>query len=633
LKRLDSAVTFRRRIVLALVPLLCLLALAGGTAAVLIYRLGTRIDEILKENYDSVTYMRNLNEALERIDSSFQFALAGRGDDAFNQYQNNWQLFEDNLNAEQGNITVPGEGELVATLTQLTKQYRAQGDAFYKSSQQPRTSLYFAPAGQSGLYDLFQKIKDVSHKILVLNESNMRDADAQARHMAHLSLWWYGGGLLTGVALVALLIRSTVGTIVYPIHALTESAINIGRGHLDQLVSVSSNDEIGQLATAFNTMARQVRGVLQSQRGQLALAQQTGQATINSFPDAVLVVNQNQEVEMSNPLARRLFGVAPVTEPDSTSVKWEPPTALRQPLADCFLERGEYLPQDFDKAINLRIGDETRSYLPRIVPIRDAQGIIRGASILLQDITRFRLLDEVKTNLVATVSHELKTPLTSIRLVLHLLLEETPGPLTAKQLELLVDARDNAERILEMINNLLDLARLEQAPGHLHLESVRPVAILRTMAESFRPRAVEQGVEFSLEIPADLPEIAADVEQLQHAMQNLLDNALTYTPPGGRITISAAQTDSQVAVTVMDTGRGIPAQYLKSVFDKYFRIPDMSAPGGSGLGLAIVREIITAHGGTVQCESDPGKSTSFRIKLPILKDSAPATMTRRSSTK
>ncbi len=252
------------------------IALSAGfsrrTATVLLYRLGSRIDEILKENYDSVTYMRNLNEALKRIDSSFQFALAGREEDALNQYQKNWTSFEENLKAEQGNITVPGEAELVATLAQLTKQYRTRGDAFYESSSQPRNTLYFGSAGQSGLYDLFQKIKDVSKKILVMNENNMRDADSQARHLAHLSLWWYGGGLLIGLVLVALLLRSTVRTIVYPIHALTESAINIGRGNFDQLVSVSSDDEIGQLATAFNTMARQLRGAVQSQRGQLAVA-------------------------------------------------------------------------------------------------------------------------------------------------------------------------------------------------------------------------------------------------------------------------------------------------------------------------------------------------------------------------
>ena len=148
------------------------------------------------------------------------------------------------------------------------------------------------------------------------------------------------------------------------------------------------------------------------------------------------------------------------------------------------------------------MGDEIRSFLPRIAPIRDVQGVVRGATVLLQDVTRFRLLDEVKSNLVATVSHELKTPLTSIRLALHLLLEEATGPLLPKQLELLVDARDNAERILVMINNLLDLTRLEQAPGQLHFQPARPAALIRTMAESFRPRAAEQGIEFSIDAPA-----------------------------------------------------------------------------------------------------------------------------------
>ena len=253
-------------------------------------------------------------------------------------------------------------------------------------------------------------------------------------------------------------------------------------------MSVSSDDEIGQLASAFNTMARQLRDLLQSQRGQLVLAQQTGQATIDSFPDPVLVINQQQEVELANPLARRLLGVVPVGEAGKSSAKWEPPGALRKPLTDCINQGGDYLPQDFDNAIILRMGAEVASFLPRIAPIRDGQGVTRGATIFLQDVTRFRLLDEVKSNLVATVSHELKTPLTSVRLALHLLLEETTGPLSPKQLELLIDARDNAERILVMINNLLDLARLEQCRINCKVPLARPSVLMRSMAEVFRPR-------------------------------------------------------------------------------------------------------------------------------------------------
>ena len=265
----------------------------------------------------------------------------------------------------------------------------------------------------------------------------------------------------------------------------------------------------------------------------------------------------------------------------------------------------------------LPVGEKMHSFLPRILPIRDNQGDTVGAAILLEDVTRFRLLDEVKNNLVATVSHELKNPLTSIRLALHLLLEETLGPLSPKQLELLVDARDNAERLLVMINNLLDLARLEQGRSQLHMRPERPAALLRAAAESFQSRAADQRIELLVDAADDLPPVAADAEQFQHALQNLLDNALVHTLPGGRITVAARRHDGIIAISVADTGSGIPAQWLPFVFERYFRVPGEASRGGSGLGLAIVREIVIAHGGEITCESWPGKETTFRMTLPV----------------
>jgi signal transduction histidine kinase len=316
-------------------------------------------------------------------------------------------------------------------------------------------------------------------------------------------------------------------------------------------------------------------------------------------------------------MARRIFGVVPTEAEDGTPLVWQPPDQLRQPQADVLQNRREYLPEGFDKAVVLQLGEDNHFFLPRILPIRDSDGATIGAAVLLEDITRFRLLDEVKSNLVATVSHELKTPLTSIRLVLHLLLEENLGPLAPKQLELLVDARDNAERLLVMINNLLDLARLEQGQGQLHLLPERPFALLQSAAESFRPRAEDRGIELTMNVADDLPSVAVDADQFQHALQNLLDNGLIHTPQGGRITLSAHAAEGRVVFSVADTGCGIPAEYLPMVFERYFRVPGDANQGGSGLGLAIVREIITAHGGTVECKSQPGKTTVFRMSLPV----------------
>ncbi|HTU22797.1 MAG TPA: HAMP domain-containing sensor histidine kinase, partial [Gemmataceae bacterium] len=253
-----------------------------------------------------------------------------------------------------------------------------------------------------------------------------------------------------------------------------------------------------------------------------------------------------------------------------------------------------------------------------IFPINDPFGILLGAAVVLNDVTRFRLLDQIKSDLVATVSHELKTPLTSVRLVLHLLLEEATGPLTPKQTELLIDARDNAERLLGIIEHLLALARLEQGREFLQLQAELPQTLLETAADTARPRAEAKHIELVVEDATHVPPVAADPLRLGHALNNLLDNALTYTDEGGRITLSASMMDERtVRLSIADTGVGIPAEYLPHVFDRFFRVPDQSRGHGTGLGLAIVREIVAAHGGQISCESQTGQGTGFHLTLPI----------------
>jgi two-component system, NtrC family, sensor histidine kinase KinB len=609
--------TFQRRILVAMVPLYVLLLVLGATGTFLIAHLGDQVDKIITENYDSVTFMRDLNEALERIDSSFQFALAGREKESREQYEENWANFQKSLDGEAKNITVPGEKELDDRLNELARSYHELGNAFFQRPQGERTAIYFGGENGKtrGLLALFRDIKTESGGILRLNEQNMKDIDNATKRLARSSLFYYSGGLVIGIVLAVFLVASTIRTIVSPVRAATESAVAIGAGNLDQVVPITSDDELGQLAAAFNTMARQLREFRQSHKAQLIRAQRTSQATIDSFPDPVLVVDPDGQVEMANPAARQLFGL-PRVHSSATPAVWEPPEALRQAVSEALNDQRAYVPQGFDKVIVFERDETPCSYLPRVLPIRDAASSTLGAAVLLEDVTRFRLLDEVKSNMVATVSHELKTPLTSIRLVLHLLLQEDVGPLLPKQLELLIDARDNSERLLAMINNLLDLARLEQGGSQLLLHPESPAALLQGAFEPFKPRAEDRRVEFVLEDPGLNELLSVDKEQMQHALQNLLENALAHTPPGGRITLRAESAPGHVVFSVTDTGSGIPAEYLPFIFQRYFRVPGDTAPGGSGLGLAIVREIVTAHGGTVECESQPGKMTTFRMSLP-----------------
>ena len=612
----SMTLTLRRRIFLTLIPLLLLLAGIGSAGIVLLLRLGNSVDAILRENYVSVIAMERLNKALERIDSSYQFALSGRLDQARQQYQDNWGPYLDNLKVEQNNITLPGELDLYNELARLTATYRKQGDAFYAIPPGDPRALQ-AYYGHSALLDLFKQIKSVSGAILHLNQENMEHARDDARRLAKISSIGFAVALAGAFVLAGFAAWQTVRTILRPIQAMTHAALGISAGNLNQIVPYHSRDELGQLAEAFNTMTRHLRDVRQSQSARLLRAQQTTQATVDSFPDPVIVIDSEGYVETANPAARRLLGVLPKQHGHPTSGTWQPPEPLRQPLADALQAQRDYSPDSFDRVILLGSNGRERAVLPRILSIRDPYGNTLGAAVVLQDVTRLRLLDQVKSNLVATASHELKTPLTSIRLAVHLLLEESVGPLTAKQTELLLDARENSERLLAMINNLLDLARLEQGSRQLNLEPEQPESLLRIAADAVRPRADDQAIEVVLDMPQGLPKVAVDASRLGSALGNLLDNALTYTDRGGKITLGARAEGDTVTLSVADTGVGIPPESLPHVFEKFFRVPSQSKGVGTGLGLAIVQEIVAAHGGTITCESTPGKGTTFRMTLPV----------------
>lgn len=611
--------TLRTRIVLSLTPLGLLLVGLGVAGFLLLERMGGRIDAILKENYESVQAMFRLNEALERIDSSFQFALADREDVAVKQFEANWKAFDKQFDVEASNVTIhPSEDELVARLRDLRADYHERGRRFYALpvGSPERHAAYFGKPGDPGLLGRFHEIKAVSNEILRINRENMERSRDKARGAASSALVAFGVSL----AVVALLVVGAgwylLRTILGPIQAVTEAAHAIGgSGQLDRTVPVFGRDELGRLAVAFNAMTGELRKYRRSNLDRLMRAQKTAQATIDSFSDPVLVIDPGGHAELANSAARALFGVGPTSEGEPGAV-WRPPGELRQPLTDALEVQRAYQPDQFDQAMSFRLGDEERTYLPQVRPIRDLEGNTLGAAVVLSDITRFRLLDQFKSDLVATVSHELKTPLTSVRLAVHVLLEEAVGPLTPKQTELLIDARDNAERLLALIEQLLSLARL-QKPEQRALQLEDATELLRRATDSVRPRAEDKHVELVMETGEPLPAVAVDPERIGQALENLLNNAVNYTPTGGKVTLSAVVGDKGVTLVVADTGIGIPAEYLPRVFDRFFRIPGQSEETGTGLGLAIVKEIVAAHRGEVTCESEPGKGTTFRITLPV----------------
>ncbi|MEO2091292.1 MAG: HAMP domain-containing protein, partial [Gemmataceae bacterium] len=430
--------TLRRRLGLTVAPLAALILAVGAAGLWLLDDLGRRSEAVLQENYVSIDAMTNLREDLSNAERLALFAVI-QGDRLHPDVPAGFRKCVDgarrSVRVELNNITVPGEQQEADRLAAAVDLVAARGEELLAAPPAERHERYVDP--DRGFQPAVTAAWRHLQAVRVLNEVAMEDADRATRDTARRSAWVLGGATAFALLLAGVAAAHLLRTILRPVDDLTRSAKAVGDGRLDLLVTADTRDEIGDLVAAFNRMTAQLRDLRQTEAARLLRAQQASQAAIDAFPDPVLVVDPGGRVEMANPAARQVLGVA------AGDPSWVPPEKLHEPLAAALREQRPFLTQSFDAAVTYRAGAEDRVYLPQVLPVRDPYGATLGAAVVLTDVTRFRLLDEFKSDLVATTSHELKTPLAGLRLAVHLLLEEAVGPLTDKQTELLVDAREN----------------------------------------------------------------------------------------------------------------------------------------------------------------------------------------------
>ena len=277
--------------------------------------------------------------------------------------------------------------------------------------------------------------------------------------------------------------------------------------------------------------------------------------------------------------------------------------------------KGAFNPRGFEDAVQLptMLGD--RYFLPRATPVYESRGVIVGATVLLQDVTRLRRFEELKNDVVATIAHEFRTPLTSLRMAVHLCTEQVAGPLTEKQAELLHAAREDCDRLQAMVDDLLDMSRIESGRVELYPLPTSTGVLAESAVEQFKAEAEAKGVRLSADITIPEVKVLADHERVGHVFANLVGNALRHTQRDGSVILGASITNGAVRFTVTDTGKGIPKEYQERIFEKFFQVPE-SGPKGIGLGLYIAREIVRGHGGDIGVESEPGRGSTFWFTLP-----------------
>lgn len=604
--------TLRAKLLLAQAPLAVALLVFAVAAVHTLDRLGAASNDILKDNFRSVLAAQRMKEALERIDSAVLFHVAGHRREAPALVEANRAKFEQELAVEERNITEPGERDAARRLREGWTRYHAAVARFLAESEpQALDRAYFGE-----LNPLFAGLKDAADRVLAINQDAMvqRSDEVQRTASGMTGLLVVGAaaalglGLLSSVTLTARLLG--------PLQGLSNAVRRLGEGDLEARAVATGQDEIAALAREFNTMAAHLAQFRRSSLGELIEAQQSAQAAIDALPDPVVIFGERGQVLGANRAAADVLGIA--LEVSDVEPLARVPAAVREVLeqlrAHVLGGRGAWSPSGFESVVRVPSPAGERSLLPRGSPVYSEDGAVTGAAVVLQDVTRLLFFDQFKNDLVATVAHEFRTPLTSLRMAVHLMLEEAAGPVTAKQADLLQAAREETEKLQAIVDDLLDVSRLQGGRVELHRTPTTPRELLEPL-EPLGAGAKERGLAFVAEdLTPPGTRVEADRERLGIALTNLVQNALRHTPGGGSVAVRVRERQGRVRFEVSDTGPGIPEEFRERVFDKYFQVPGQSG-GGAGLGLYIARELVVAHEGLMGVDSAVGQGTTFWFEL------------------
>lgn len=609
----------------------CLLVVAtvGGSvwSALTFVRLNAAVDGTLRDSQETIDLSAELHSSVEREDDALLLFLSGSAGKARLDLAAERRRGDGGFDRLKGRLEDADEDEraIAAALRQQIDRYRAAGDALLARGD--RTGGL--EAYHRTVNPLLRQAAAGCDRLREANFRSMEQAGVRARDEAArgtrlvVVISVLTAGL--GVAIAAWLARSVLG----PVRELTDSVEDIRRGNFDRRVRHISADELGQLGTGFNRMAETLAEYRRSSLGELLAVKATLEATLDALPDAVLVFGPDGELAATNPPARTVLAgkgagsaarLAAVPFSDDHRAAVADALAGRPP-ADRRL--------DFDRTFHVALDGRPRRFRLTAVPIPEFAPGRCGAAVVLDDVTEFARLDELRSELIGVASHELRSPLTALRMNLLMLGEGAAG-MSGRQRELVAAAVAGCEELGLTIEELLDVTRVEAGQLRLNLAPVDLGAVLAAVQKAMRTRFDDAGVRLVVTAAAGSVVAWGDPARLGSVFANVLSNALKYSPTGGvvEVRLSSGQ-NAQVGaaaplrIAVTDQGPGVPAEFRERVFEKFFRVEHHAGDRpesvrGTGIGLYLCREVVKAHGGSITCEpGDGGTGTRFVIALPV----------------
>ncbi len=578
-------------------------------------RLGKTVKTLLAHNSANVEAATNMLKSLGEQESS-QSLLINRYDERVVELLK----FSQDQFLSQHQIVAAGcsplrECGIVDTIMINYLMYRSLSETFLQASRSRSAEIrpgfinMLAPMEQ--LRFLCLRLLDYNQMRIV--ETNLRIKETASR-----------GAVLAVICATALAAVLIIGLnlqlrreVIRPTQRLRQTLRLIRSGNLGPKIDISAGGELADLYAEFNKMTERLRAYEKLNIQQIIAEKKKAETVVESLSEPVIVTDDRHEIILINKAAIRLLKISEPGwqgKPVSRIVKDEKLKTLLFADPDKPMEPGRP-----DSWIPIELDGETHYYRPHQTTATGSAGRIRILVTLFQDVTAYQKLDRMKSDFIATVSHEFRTPLTSINMTIDILAKEVIGQINERQKELLGSAKEDAQRLIKLVKDLLDLSRLESGQYKIKKEWVDLRRLTEETVRSLDLVLKEKGIELRLRFSPALPQIWCDARQVSWVMANLTSNAVRHTPPGGTVTIAAERTNGSVRVSVSDTGKGITEQDIGTIFDKFVQIksPAEATPGSVGLGLAIAKEAVESHGGAIWVESKMGEGSTFFFTLPV----------------
>jgi len=539
---------------------------------------------ILTDNYNTIAYCRQMLNALN-------------DDIAAPEAQSK---FQENLTKQTATITEVGEKELTDKVTV----------DFARILQTPKDRL---------LIKTIQR--DITDIMLLNMQAIQRKSEVATKTADRAIVWIAFTGTLCFLIAFSLLVNLP-SNVADPISELTDSIKQIAAKNYSERVHFESHSEFGELARSFNTMAQKLEEYSNSSLAKLMMEKQRIETLINNMSEPVIGLDETNTLLFMNDIALKIAGL----QKDNVIGKSILGIAEQNDLVKTLVQ--DLATNDSKtKVLPIKIyANNKESYFEKeIIPIKitptgEKEEKHIGNVILLQNITPYKELDFAKTNFIATVSHELKTPISSIKMSLQLLENKQVGELNTEQHSLVESIKEDAGRLLKITGELLNMTQVESGTIQISVVPSEAREIVEYAVNATKATAEQKQVKFEVKIADDLPKVLADNDKTAWVLTNLLSNAIRYSDDNSVITIEVAKENNKVRFSVTDTGQGISPQYINKIFDRYFRIPGTKKEG-TGLGLSISKEFIEVQGGEISVKSDFGVGSTFSFVLNSLQRS------------